>query len=135
MQAFNCRQRECFSFHFGKLAVGLTQLSTGAGSKFERGGLLCQADQETFERGDEGIESVFFELFRHIVKVDPGSAKCFQEIPGCSRVGIDRPRNRAMILKGFKGCIGDRIDRLRSNEGINVERVWVLGILCGGRSP
>ena len=55
--------------------------------------------------------------------------------PGAVGVGVDGPGQRAVVLEGVEGGVGHRVDRVGTDQRVDVEGVGVGRVLGRGRRP
>ena len=69
------------------------------------------------------------------VDVDAGGAHLVEQPVGAGDVAVDRARGRAVVARGVDRRVGHRVDRVRPDQLVDVERVGVGRVLGRRRRP
>jgi hypothetical protein len=57
------------------------------------------------------------------------------DLPGSLEAMLYRVGHGAMIDKGGDCFLRHRVDRIRSNQRLDVEQVWIIWVLCARAGP
>ena len=105
------------------------------GSAAEFGGLRLEGGDELVEGLHEAVHTLAFELIGDVVHVDASRG---QRCPcgfGLVDIGVDATPHRAVIGECFERRLGQGVDRVGSDELVDVEHIGVRRILGTRRCP
>ena len=96
---------------------------------------LLQACQQLFERLYELLHPLVLQLLSEVVDIDAEFGKKEKDILGLLEPLFKPCFRLAVIAVGVERFPGDRIDRFRSDQCLDILDVAVLGILRAGAGP
>lgn len=97
--------------------------------------LLAQDTEELIETFLEGGYTLVFELLSHLAHVDAERREMINRQTSVIDTCVYRPSNGAMLVERLEGVVREGVDRVGSDEFVDIERVGVRRVLGRSRSP
>src|SRR5450830_1309000 len=97
--------------------------------------LLLDDRYDLLERLREQLHALDLELGAHALHVDAQLAELAKCAVRVVEVTVDRPRERAVVVEGLPGDLGQGVHGVLADELVHVQHVGVGGVLGAGARP
>src|SRR5680860_1497752 len=101
----------------------------------ELAGFGVELAEHVLERLVEAGDALVFEGEADVIHVDAHGTEAAHHLACAFHVGVDGAGQPTVVLERGDGCLGERVDRVGSDQAVDVERVGVGSVLGGGRRP